>query len=253
MAKVRSPNYPAAALGSALLWARKVFDKDNRNKTSRAAVAKHLGHDSLSGPALGKIGALRAYGLVEGTGDELRISDDAVTAMMAPEGSVERLAARRRLALKPQLFQDIQKEFPTLPSEDNLRFWLIKRQFTGDAAAKASKAYLATMRVAEGEPESYNSSDEAPEIEPEVETPAPSPLRAPAKAKIMDGERELTTGLLSKDASFRLIVSGNVGVKEIERLIKKLELDKEILADTESSSYEERPPTEAASHSASST
>jgi len=45
------------------------------------------------------------------------------------------------------------------------------------------------------------------------------------------GERELTTGLLSKDASFRLIVSGKVGEKEIERLIRKLEFDKEILAD----------------------
>ena len=50
----------------------------------------------------------------------------------------------------------------------------------------------------------------------------------------MAGERELTTGLLSKDANFRLIVNGTIGVKEIERLIKKLELDKEILADTES-------------------
>jgi hypothetical protein len=38
---------------------------------------------------------------------------------------------------------------------------------------------------------------------------------------------------LSKDASFRLIVTGNVGVKELERLIKKLALDKEILADQE--------------------
>ena len=47
----------------------------------------------------------------------------------------------------------------------------------------------------------------------------------------MDGERELTSGLLSKDANFRLIVSGTIGVKEIERLIQKLELDKEILAD----------------------
>ena len=36
---------------------------------------------------------------------------------------------------------------------------------------------------------------------------------------------------MAKDASFRLIVSGNIGVKEIERLIKKLELDKEILAE----------------------
>ena len=47
----------------------------------------------------------------------------------------------------------------------------------------------------------------------------------------MTGERELTKGILAKDASFRLIVTGNIGVKEIERLIKKLELDKEILAD----------------------
>jgi hypothetical protein len=31
-------------------------------------------------------------------------------------------------------------------------------------------------------------------------------------------------------ASFRLIVSGEVGVKEMELLIRKLELDKEILA-----------------------
>ena len=49
----------------------------------------------------------------------------------------------------------------------------------------------------------------------------------------MHGERELATGLLSKDASFRLIVSGPVGEKEIDRLIRKLVLDKEILADQE--------------------
>lgn len=36
---------------------------------------------------------------------------------------------------------------------------------------------------------------------------------------------------MSKSANFRLIVSGDVGVKEIERLIAKLELDKEILAE----------------------
>jgi hypothetical protein len=39
------------------------------------------------------------------------------------------------------------------------------------------------------------------------------------------------TRLLAKDASFRLIVNGKIGVKEIERLIQKLEIDKEILAD----------------------
>jgi len=39
--------------------------------------------------------------------------------------------------------------------------------------------------------------------------------------------------MLAKEASFRLIVTGNIGVKEIERLIQKLEIDKEILADQE--------------------
>jgi hypothetical protein len=51
-------------------------------------------------------------------------------------------------------------------------------------------------------------------------------------------ERVLTTGLLSKEANFRLIVSGPIGVKEIERLIKKLELDKEILADPDAENEE---------------
>lgn len=48
---------------------------------------------------------------------------------------------------------------------------------------------------------------------------------------MMQGERELTTGILSKNASFRLVVRGKIGEKEIERLIRKLELDKEILSD----------------------
>jgi hypothetical protein len=37
----------------------------------------------------------------------------------------------------------------------------------------------------------------------------------------------------SKDANFRLIASGPVGVREIVRLIQKLQLDNEILADQE--------------------
>jgi hypothetical protein len=44
---------------------------------------------------------------------------------------------------------------------------------------------------------------------------------------------------LAKEASFRLIVSGKIGVTEIERLIQKLEIDKEILADQEGDENEE--------------
>jgi|AACY02.16.fsa_nt_gi hypothetical protein len=47
----------------------------------------------------------------------------------------------------------------------------------------------------------------------------------------MTGERELLTGPLSKSSGFRLIVNGQIGLKEIERLIAKLELEKDILAE----------------------
>jgi len=156
MAKVRSPNYPSLDLGAALVLARKVFDKDNRNKVSREAIGKHLGHESLSGPALGKIGALRAYDLVTGSGDELRVSDDAVTALMAPEKSPDRKTALARLAMNPDIFKEIRKDFPGTVSEDNLRFWLIKRKFATDAATTAAKSYIETMKLVEGEKGSYN-------------------------------------------------------------------------------------------------
>ena len=74
---------------------------------------------------------------------------------------------------------------------------------------------------------------EASGIVPNLIPPKPPgmPLSPQGKVNLMAGERELTTGLLAKEASFRLVVSGKIGVKEIERLIQKLEIDKEILAE----------------------
>ncbi len=42
-------------------------------------------------------------------------------------------------------------------------------------------------------------------------------------------ERVLSAGPLSKGARFRLIVTGDIGAREIERLIAKLKIDKAIL------------------------
>jgi hypothetical protein len=220
------------SLGPALEAVRPAFQKENRNKMSRAVLAKHLGYGSLNGRALGKIGAVRAYGLIDGSGDELRISDDAVRALMAPAESKERTEALARLGNKPALFQELTKEFPeVMPSLDNLKYTLVKKGFTQEAAEKAAKSYLATFNLVGGIQDEYNPpDDEGGTDAAEDDDPPPPPLGG-EKVKLMAGERELTTGLLSKEASFRLIVTGNIGVKEIERLIKKLELDKEILAD----------------------
>jgi hypothetical protein len=179
MAKVRSPNYPVVDLSGALVMARKLFDKDGRNRVSKQALASHLGHDTLSGPALGKIGALRAYGLVDGNGDDNRITDDAVTALMAPDGTPDKAEALRRLAFAPGLFREIRKDFLSPPSDSNLRYWLVKRGFSAEAAAKAAKTYLATVALVTNAERDYVQHS-APTIEEmamqamEPSTPMPS-------------------------------------------------------------------------------
>jgi hypothetical protein len=64
---------------------------------------------------------------------------------------------------------------------------------------------------------------------PILPLPPPDPSAAVAK-----GEREWLRGPLSKGTSYRLIVSGDLGPKEIGKLIKLLEAQKEVLADDDS-------------------
>src|SRR3974390_2868240 len=157
----KSPNYPVVDLGTALAAMQNVLAKESRNKMSRAVLAKHLGYNSMNGRALGKVGAMRAYGLVEGSGDELKISDDAVDALKAPVGSEARKAALERLATRPPLFKELREAFPdSLPSTENVEYWLTKRGFTSKGSGKAAKSYLTTMRLVIENPASYHASDE---------------------------------------------------------------------------------------------
>lgn len=139
-------------------------------------------------------------------------------------------------------FKDLRKR-PGRPDETHSLSQLkFEGGFTDEGAKMFLRVFDETIRFTQGMP-----SDKIPETEVEAgrqkeeenadsvgKNPPPPARQPPAKGKLMDGERELTTGMLSKGASFRLIVSGDVGVKEIDRLIAKLSLDKEILAEPDS-------------------
>lgn len=147
MAVQRSPNYPQMDLGDALESILPAYKAEGRNKMSRLTLASHLGYSSLNGRALAKIGAVRAYGLIDGREDDIRVAPDAITCIEAPEGSRERFEALQRCAVKPPVFKDISTDYEGLPSEQNLRFALIQKGYAADAAGKAAQNYLATMRL----------------------------------------------------------------------------------------------------------
>jgi hypothetical protein len=150
MATPRSPNYPSLSLEEALQAVAPALKAENRNKMGRLTLARHLGYSSLNGRALSKIGAVRAYGLIDGGSDELRVSDDAVVCLRAPQDSTERGAALERCATRPALFKAIRADFPdSLPSAENLGYWLAKNGYTEKASGKAAETYLKTMRLVE--------------------------------------------------------------------------------------------------------
>ena len=226
MARTRSPNYPGISLGVATELIYKVYARDHRNKMSRLTVAKHLGYSSLNGRALSKLGSLRAYGLLEGTSDELRVSDNAVAIIAAPGHSSEYQAAIFEAALRPSLFRELHEYFEgQRPSDENLRFELSKRNFTERAIGNVIGPYLETMElVTRGEQGYYPPTDEL-KHEETVQTQESRAVEAAASVHAKVGlkveaaiEREFLHMPLSEDTAVRIIVKGPMTPKELKKL-----------------------------------
>lgn len=248
MSRSRSPNYPSINLGTAVEAIKEVYAKEKRAHFPRTSLAGHLGYTSINGRSLARIGAIRAYGLLDGREDDLSVSQTAIAILEAPDGSTDRAEAYRAAFLSPTIFKRIHDKYgDETPSPETLRWWLTQQGYVGDAADKTLKSYLASLRVVNSETEGYIP----PQSEPENGTPDTADLTqmmdqamGPGRGKparrtenppeglaMGTQERVLQAGLLSKGASYRVLVSGHVGKAEFDKLIAKLQMDEDILAD----------------------
>jgi len=159
MARVRSPNYPAIGLPEAIERARKIYEKEHTHKAASDVVAKAIGYSGLNGKSLTVISALKKYGLLEEAGKDLRISQAALTILVDPPNSQERISAIRKAATEPTLFAELQKQYgDTLPSDENLRSYLLKRNFGLGAVDVPIRAYRETMSLVTGLPRENNKT-----------------------------------------------------------------------------------------------
>jgi hypothetical protein len=244
----RSPNFPQISLAEAIDNIRLVYQREGRSKMPKLSAVKPLGYTSINGRSLGILAALRAYGLLDGRGDDVKVSDDAITIINAPKESEERAEALRRSFEAPPAFAILRSKGEA--SADTLRWHLIKANFRDDSADKLIRVFLESRDLVNAEAGAYDSAaaepvEEAASIHPNMRDlsmslfPSPNRAEKPAETGGKQGElamgvheRVLQSGMLSKQASYRVIVSGPVGEAEIDRLLKKLEMDKEILADS---------------------
>jgi hypothetical protein len=160
MAKARSPQYPAIGLKEAVEKATAVYNNDYQNPIPRAVAAAHMGYQSLNGKSLGVLSAVLKYGLLEGRGDETRVSDLAVAIIAHPPGSSERAAALREAASKPELFSELDARFQGGKASDQaLRSYLLTQKFIPTAADAVIRSYRETKQLVDVESSGYNVGD----------------------------------------------------------------------------------------------
>ncbi len=248
-ARDRSPAYPIIPLKDAL---QRLAEFEAHFKRSGARPEKVGDAWNIKARAYADriAAALRYYGLLDYQGQggvrSIVVSDEGRKYLRAQQEETKRELIHDA-ALRPKQIAKFWNDW----GEDRpanaacLDELVLKNGFSVGGARDFLKVYDETISFADLQNEFIIAAtdhrgrpDDVEEMEDEQ---TPPPLHLPQSPsggkergiKIMAGERELTAGLLSKEASFRLIVTGQIGVKEIDRLIAKLNLDKEILAEAD--------------------
>lgn len=162
MARVRSPNYPAIPLGEAIERVRKVHKAEQHLPAAREVIVRDLGYGGLNGASLKVLSALIKYGLLEEVGDKLKVSERAMDILFAPDPA-SKATAIREAAFSPSLFADFQSEWDgSIPSDENIRHYLLKRNFAHSAIDGVISTFRETMELVTPESGVYPDPDQGP-------------------------------------------------------------------------------------------
>lgn len=254
----RGPSYPAMGVEEAIQKALQFWGAEKRSAAPMAAAAKHWGYSETSSSGKVAVAALLHYGLLEDYG-----SKDSRTVKLSPRGldivldapdSSERLKAVQDAVRAPRLYADILTKWAAheLPSDQTLRYFLLReRGFNEGSVANFLKDFRASVAYAKLDkpttiPSPYEGTEDLEAAsdmnDSTVADQATSrTVQAGAGAAKLAGyvptvhvgpaEREWLRGPLSREAGYRLLVTGDMGPKEIGKLIKLLEAQKAVLDD----------------------
>jgi len=150
--RTRSPNYPGVSLEKAIQLAKEIFAKVKRHATSTGIIAKTWELSEKSGVFNVRLGALRAFGLLEnvpnGTDKMVKLTDLAFDIVADyPEGSPGWKSAVQRAALAPGIHDIVRSKYgPSLPDDDEVRRFLVReKKFNDSVVSDFISEYKATM------------------------------------------------------------------------------------------------------------
>lgn len=143
--RVRSPRYPSLSLQEAERMAKAIFAKDGMNAVDRESAVQHIGYSSLNGASATALASLKQYGLTEDAGKGMLKLTKLTLDLIEPESERSRSDALLAAAFAPDLFASLREKFPEkVPSQSNLRAYLLRQEFTSAAVKSIVPAYLET-------------------------------------------------------------------------------------------------------------
>ena len=163
MAKKRGPSYPGIGLPTAIERIRPVVNAEPHNPMSGKAAAIHLGYKGTSGASLSMLADMKRYALLEGRGDEIKVSRDALTIIMDEnnEDQSERIEALKRCSTNDALFSKINSNFKGVPKPATLISYLTKDGLSPGSAKRVASNYTETMEFVDEQKKDYNTTDES--------------------------------------------------------------------------------------------
>ena len=178
VSRPRSRNFPAMSLGKAVDWLSEIRDALGFKPFSKTMLAQAFNLSSTSGSFFAKVGAMNAYGLLEGSSEQLRISDVG-KRILAPQSDEDRRNAIQKAFQTPDLFADLLRDFGGSPLPQQLANRLL-HQYSITAASKdvAAQSFIESARFAGLLEDSgvlrqpYSPGDDYPTAAPQPSTSA---------------------------------------------------------------------------------
>lgn len=170
--KTRSPSFPFISLPVALERARGFYEKEHRHETEPEVAVAHWGYSPRSSGGNQTLAALRAFGLLEVTGEgKVRLTERALGILLDErEESPEREELMKQAARSPALHSRILERYKgVLPSDATLRHYLLVEERFNENSVDDFIAELKETLESAG-------------IERAPERPSLSPVRAAAPA-----------------------------------------------------------------------
>lgn len=166
--KDRSPNYPKMPLSEAIELVKKLYAKAGKAQIKPEVAVGPLGYSGLNGAALGTLGTLNQYGLIDRErGEGIAVSPLAIR-LIHPTSPAQEAESKREAMQKPRIFQEIAESGHDQCSEEVLASHLIQQGFTPEGAKKVAAVFVSNKTFADS-----SKTDTGKESTSQINTPEP--------------------------------------------------------------------------------